>query len=100
MTDASELQIIKEILEILGPIEVVSKEISGDRYLTCSKIIPIINCLRHKLQDFTASSEQARVLKERALKGIEKRFGAVEHVHLLALATLLDPRSIMYMCEL
>ncbi|CAH0562957.1 unnamed protein product [Brassicogethes aeneus] len=45
MTDAMELEVLREIVHILKPIEEVSKEICGEKYLTSSKIIPIINCL-------------------------------------------------------
>jgi len=52
MISKTQMNILKEILQILSPLEKVSKEICGEKYLTASKIIPIINCLRKQLENF------------------------------------------------
>lgn len=38
-----EVQLAKVVIEILSPIEEVTKEICGEQYVTSSKIIPLIN---------------------------------------------------------
>lgn len=50
--DASDLEVIKEVLTVLSPIEAVSKEMCGENYLTSSKIIPVVNCLIKRIETF------------------------------------------------
>ncbi|KAJ8961314.1 hypothetical protein NQ314_005963 [Rhamnusium bicolor] len=57
MVNASDLRLVEEVLQILAPIEQVSKEICGELYLTSSKIIPIINCLKQQLTNFYQEPE-------------------------------------------
>jgi len=92
MISKTQMNILKEILQILSPLEKVSKEICGEKYLTASKIIPIINCLRKQLENLTPISEGASAIKNIAIFELSKRFGAIEQVKLLSLSTLLDPR--------
>ncbi|KAJ8913310.1 hypothetical protein NQ315_010978 [Exocentrus adspersus] len=65
MISASDLEIVKEVLNILAPIEAVSKEMCGQKYLTSSKVIPIVNCLLKKLENFLPVTEDALALKLR-----------------------------------
>lgn len=47
MSNASEMELVEEMLQILAPIEQVSKEICGEKYLTSSKnFINFINYLK------------------------------------------------------
>lgn len=92
MIDGMELETIKEVLEILKPIEEVSREICGEKYLTSSKVIPIVNCLTKKMQKLDPSTEGAKELLKITLQELKHRFGATEQVSLLAFATILDPR--------
>lgn len=92
MISGTQMNILKEVLQILSPIEKVSKEICGEKYLTASKIIPIINCLHKQIENLIPISEEAIILKNVAISEINKRFGAIEYTKLLALSTLLDPR--------
>lgn len=92
MIDGMEIETIKEVLEILKPIEEVSREISGEKYLTSSKVIPIVNCLTRKLQKLNPSTEGAKELLKITLQELKHRFGPIEQVSLLAFATILDPR--------
>lgn len=41
-----EFDILNDVINILKPIESITKEIGGDLYLTCSIVIPIIRCMR------------------------------------------------------
>ncbi|XP_018578649.1 zinc finger BED domain-containing protein 1-like, partial [Anoplophora glabripennis] len=92
MIQGMEIEIVREVLQILKPIEQVSKEICGEQYLTGSKIIPIINCLFKTMQHLDTSTEEAKKLLTCAIKELKHRFGVIEQVRLLAIATLLDPR--------
>lgn len=45
MISHEEIKIIIDAIKILSPLEKITTEISGEQYLTCSKVIPLINCL-------------------------------------------------------
>lgn len=92
MVDAPDLQIIKEVLTVLSPIEAVSREMCGENYLTSSKVIPIVNCLVKKMETLSPSTEKVIALKTATLNEISKRFKAIEQHKLLAVSTILDPR--------
>lgn len=48
---AVEMQSIKTLICILKPLEYVTKELSGEQYVTISKIIPMVNCLKGQIND-------------------------------------------------
>ncbi|XP_025996385.1 zinc finger BED domain-containing protein 4 [Solenopsis invicta] len=77
MLTASELQLANEIMEVLQPLEKVTKELCGERYVTASKIIPLINCLKNKNQ----------ILCENL-----KTLGQIENNFIMTASTILDPR--------
>lgn len=94
MLTATELQLAKEILEVLRPIEAVTRELCGEQYVTCSKIIPMVNCLRQQIELLRTKTytETALTLIDRLQHNITKRFGNAEANHLRAISTILDPR--------
>lgn len=47
MLMAAEVLLAKEILEVLRPVEQVTKELCGEKYVTISKMIPMIYCLKN-----------------------------------------------------
>ncbi|GLV45959.1 hypothetical protein CBL_20666 [Carabus blaptoides fortunei] len=87
-----ENEILKEIKELLSPSETATRDISGDRYMTISIAIPIENNIHNKIMDFTPTSNSARLLKTTLLSEINKRFGSIEQIFTLSVATILDPR--------
>lgn len=89
---AAELEIVSEMLNVLAPIEAVSKEISGEKYSTASKIIPIISCLVKKFETLTPTTTEDTAIEEKIVSEISKRFGSIEDIKLLAVATVFDPR--------
>lgn len=93
MLTASELQLAKEIIQVMKPIEAATKEICGEQYVTGSKVIPLINCLKMKMDRLTinVSSNVAIKLLNSLSNNINIQFGTIEQVHLLATSTLLDP---------
>lgn len=94
MLTASELQLAKEIIQVMNLIGAATKEICGEQYVTRSKTIPLINCLKMKIDRLTVnvSSSAAIKLLNSLSTNINTRFGAIEQVHLLAASTILDPR--------
>lgn len=89
---ALEAQQIEEIVNLLRPFEAATKELCGEKYVTASKIIPIMFCLTSNINTSNCQQEIATELKVALIKELKKRFGQIEEVRLLALSTLLDPR--------
>ncbi|XP_022166507.1 zinc finger BED domain-containing protein 1-like [Myzus persicae] len=50
MLTAEEIDLAKEIVLVLRPMKVATKELCGQKYVTCSKVIPLINCLIKKTE--------------------------------------------------
>ncbi|XP_077270860.1 zinc finger BED domain-containing protein 4-like [Temnothorax americanus] len=95
-TTHDELQILEDACTILRPIECVTTEMSGESYVTCSKIIPIVNCLVRTLEKLNVEHKISDYLLKNVLRELHKRFvnedSSVEKNSMLAVSTLLDPR--------
>ncbi len=89
---------IGEVINVLQPFYDVTVEMSGEKYITSSKCIPMV-----KLRTRAVMALETELLRSnpmgmafklvRSLQtGLKKRFGLIEEVEPLALATLLDPR--------
>ncbi|XP_046398132.1 zinc finger BED domain-containing protein 4-like [Ischnura elegans] len=92
MLTASQLQEVIEIIALLRPIESTTTETSGSKYITCSKIIPLVHCLESHLDAANPTFEISINLKRKLQEEDHKRFSKIEGVTILATATLLDPR--------
>lgn len=87
-----EINILEDIVLILGPIEFVTVEISGDSYPTSSLVIPIIHCMESKIKKCIPLTAEGNVFKHNILSEIQRRFKEIESYQILAVSTLLDPR--------
>ncbi|KYM97822.1 Zinc finger BED domain-containing protein 1 [Cyphomyrmex costatus] len=100
MLSYSDITCIEESLKILFPIESVTVEMSGKKYVTGSKIIPIVHCLNSVISRLNPCNEIAEKLKNNILDQIDTRFygreysnqSSIEKNYFLSVATLLDPR--------
>lgn len=92
MLTASELQSAKEFIQLLKPFKDATTIICGEYYLTASKVIPIVNILKNKLNTFEPSTDIGHHFKKMLKDQFIKRFENIEQVSLLAIATILDPR--------
>lgn len=92
MPSAIEIDTLRQLLDLLKPLEFVIKESSGENYITISKIIPMISCLLKQLSQikprFYVICETQIILNNELIR----RFGKIEHVKPIAIATLLGPR--------
>lgn len=84
---------------LLLPLQTATKEISAEKYVTSSIVIPMAHNLKRAIDAEIVSLSTndngqniAADLKVALMREIEKRFGAVEHVYLLAISNVLDPR--------
>ncbi|CAD6207861.1 GSCOCG00010249001-RA-CDS [Cotesia congregata] len=70
----------------------VITEISGDTYLTCSIIIPIVACMKNTIRQRVPTTSIGAEFKEAIIYQIEKRFNDIESFEILCISTILDPR--------
>lgn len=89
-----EWSICEQLCEILEPFHEVTNEISSEKYLIASKVIPITHALKTTLtksfQNIT--STDVKLVSNKLLSGINERFPMLENSKSSALCTLLDPR--------
>ncbi|XP_055550267.1 zinc finger BED domain-containing protein 4-like [Wyeomyia smithii] len=91
MPSSAEVEILRQLVTLLRPFEFLTKELSGDKYVTLSKIIPMINCLFLQISSFKCDVSEILSVKECFLKELKKRFGQIEQMSQVAIATILDP---------
>jgi len=87
-----EITILEDVVKVLGPIEFVTTEISGDSYPTSSMIIPVIHCMKGTVKNCITSTNEGKLFKNNILFQIERRFNNIESQQILAMSTILDPR--------
>lgn len=92
MLTADRLEELKELVSLLGPIEELSKELSGQQYVTCSKSIPMKFCMLYTIQKYSAKTKIGEECKKMLIKEIKSRFAELESNPILSIATILDPR--------
>lgn len=80
MLTGSELLIAKEI------------NLCAQKYITGSKIIPLMHCLIKKIESIEVNVVVATALKLNLSNNLQTRFGRVEYVEILSIVTILDPR--------
>lgn len=68
MISAFEVAIVQEILKMLKPFETITAEISGEKYPTISKVIPMIYLLRVKINELNPESDIGKHLKKYILQ--------------------------------
>lgn len=92
MLTAVELYALREFVNILIPFEAATKIVCGEKYVTASKIIPVVEIIRNKLCTFDPKSEFGKELKQNVLTNFNDRFSEIQRNTKLVIATLLDPR--------
>jgi hypothetical protein len=91
-----EMEILKDIVEILRPFESITKEICGDKYVTCSKIILIVHCVYLTLSKIEGGTPMGRELKKNLFNEVNKRF----FIQLTLKVTFLVEANLIKNCSL
>lgn len=91
---SADYDVISECLEVLAPFQYATTELSEEKRVSASKIIPIVRMIKHVVAEKTALARHdvASSLGTALQQQIIKRCSTVETIRVLALATLLDPR--------
>lgn len=92
MLSATDIDIAREINLVLKPFEVATRELCGENYITGSTVIPLIHCLIKKCEQINVINPIALQLKSALLDNLNRRFGRMEEIQNLTIATILDPR--------
>ncbi|XP_066588078.1 E3 SUMO-protein ligase ZBED1-like [Prorops nasuta] len=94
MITAPELQLANEIMKVLQPLEILTKELCAEKFVTVSKVIPLINCLKSKLETLKESLRTlvAKLLRDCFNESITHKLGQVDNNSIIAISTILDPR--------
>ena len=64
MLTAIEIDTLRQLLDLLKPLGVVTNESSGENYITISKVIPMISCLFKQLSQFKPRIDVISKVKE------------------------------------
>jgi len=92
MVIAKDIEKIIEIITLLRPLEVATKELCGEQYFSSSMVIPIVHLLETKINESITTQNLSNQLKNAIKLKCSKRLGQIENVTFLAIATILDPR--------
>lgn len=92
MLTARELQQLRETIKLLRPFEKVTLEISGEKYVVISKIMPLLNCVTIEIESLQPTLDIGIELKRNIITELKKRFGKIEFFNMFPIATILDPR--------
>jgi len=92
MPTVIEMDTLKQLLDLLKSLKFVTKESSGENYITISKVMLMISCLLKQLVQIQPRFEVFCEIQDLLHAELVRRFGMIEQVKPKAIATLLDPR--------
>lgn len=89
-----EVELIRDIIQILTPFQAAVEELSTEHYTCVSKLIPIATLLQQVTAASINHEDQGTqaFLKNALISQMQHQFSNLESSPLLATATLLDPR--------
>ncbi|XP_052126662.1 zinc finger BED domain-containing protein 4-like, partial [Frankliniella occidentalis] len=87
-----ELDALTEVRQLLKPLDIVTKSISGEKVGTLSLAIPLLNALKKNLEKVEAVTPIGFQMKHTLTRLIEENFPKIEEQKLYGCATLCDPR--------
>ncbi|XP_051793003.1 E3 SUMO-protein ligase ZBED1-like [Acanthochromis polyacanthus] len=89
---ASEYEAIKDVLNVLEPFHQATVEVSSERRVSGSKVIPLMKMLHHTVSCRLPTLTTARQLGDNLIRRLKEHIHNLESVSALTLPTLLDPR--------
>ncbi|CAI6366214.1 unnamed protein product [Macrosiphum euphorbiae] len=92
MISSTELRNLKDICLLLGSMEVLTKELSVEKSVMSSKIIPLISCTKNELEKQNPELCITKNLKQKLLEELNYRCSLYDKGSILAICTILDPR--------
>lgn len=92
MVTSSELRCIEDICSLLRPIEQLTRELSTEKFVMSSKVIPIIFCTRNEIVKQDPTYAIAKHLKVKIIEELDYRFESLDQSTIQSICTILDPR--------
>lgn len=92
MVNGSELNCLRKICSLLRPFEQLTRELSTEKCVMSSKVIPLILCTKNEIQKQEDNNTIAKCLKIKLLEELDYRCGSLEQTPILPICTILDPR--------
>jgi len=89
---AIEIDIHCKLLNLFKSLEFVTREPSGENYITLSKVIPMISCLIKQLAMTVSHFDVICEVKDTLHVELTKRFRKIERISPIVIVTLLDSR--------
>lgn len=87
--DTEDLSLISQTLNILRPFVEVTQEVSSEKQVSASKVIPLMSLLHRAV---AARELQGSCLATQLAQQCQQRFKGIETIHGLAASTFLDVR--------
>lgn len=87
-----EIDCMRNAIALLGPFEQVTREMSGEKFTSLSKVIPIIRNLQAYINTKTAGQVEENGMAKEVQRQLYRRFNKVEQMFHMVTATFLDPR--------
>ena len=83
---------MRNLVTLLGPFKILTEDLSVEKYVTVSLVIPLTNLLKQEIEQTKTSTAIGVSVQNDLLKGIEDRLVPLQENLFLAKATILDPR--------
>lgn len=95
---AMDWELCQNMCDILKPCEEVTKEISGQKYVTGSIVIPITTALISSIENLDTRNYTfaAQVLQQDLIGALKNRFGNLDKSRTFKVCMFLDPRFKLY----
>lgn len=84
----SQLTILRVLVTLLGRFKIVTEDLSAEKYVTASLVIPLINLLKQEIGQTKTSTAIGVSVQNDLLKGIEDRLVPLQENLFLAKATI------------
>lgn len=92
MVSPANLEAIGELIQLLKPAEEVTENVSGEKYVSISLVIPSIKCAIRAMRQVPVKTRVGLLAKEALLQNFSARFKNDPTNSLFQKAMLLDPR--------
>ncbi|XP_044594081.1 zinc finger BED domain-containing protein 4-like [Cotesia glomerata] len=92
LLSASDVTILREVVELLRPAENVTKRISGQNYVTSSEMLYHLHYLFTTLSKLPVTTEITQKVKQKLVQSISSRFKSIKSHPLVGPAAILDLR--------
>jgi zinc finger BED domain-containing protein 1 (E3 SUMO-protein ligase ZBED1) len=89
---ADDWELIEDLVELLFPLEQVTRTICGEKYSSASMIIPIFGSAITGITNLILKSKEALLFRANCVKFLNDRFRDIEFNPILTKSTILDPR--------